>query len=220
MPVPFVVAYVVGVTPGKWARVWDERMPQHPLELRVLEPDAAIADIHSGSAQVALVRLPVDSVGLSVISLYVEQPFVVAPKGHAIEALDTVTLSDLVGETVLEGGSAAWAANVELVAANVGVAVMPQSVARALSRRDVIARPVTDADTTQIALTWLADASSDLVEELVAEFVGIVRGRTANSSRGVPTPPTPPTSTPPTARAPKRAPRSGRPPPKPRKKSR
>ena len=42
----------------------------------------------------------------------------------------------LSGEVMLEGD---WAASVELVAANAGIALMPQSVARAFSRRDVIA---------------------------------------------------------------------------------
>jgi DNA-binding transcriptional LysR family regulator len=125
----------------------------------------------------ALARLPVDTEEYNAIPLYTELGVVVAPRGHAIEALDSLTLADLTAETVLEG---AWAATVELVAANVGVAVLPQSVARALSRRDVVARPVTDAPTTQVALVWPIGADTDLTEE----FIGIVRGRTANSSRG------------------------------------
>ena len=68
---------------------------------------------------------------------------------------------------------------VELVAANVGVAIMPQSVARALSRKDVVARPLRDAPDTGVSLVWPiagAHPNADV-------FVGIVRGRTANSSR-------------------------------------
>jgi DNA-binding transcriptional LysR family regulator len=169
------VAFVVGVTPAKWARVWGERMPRHPLTL--LPTSDALAALDDGTAQVALTRLPVDTERYSAIPLYTEQAVVVAPKDHAIEALDTLALADLADETVLEGE---WAATIELVAANVGVTVLPQSVARALSRRDVVARPVTDAPTTQVALVWPIDGSSDLVDE----FIGIVRGRTANSSRG------------------------------------
>jgi DNA-binding transcriptional LysR family regulator len=169
------VAFVVGVTPAKWARVWGERMPRHPLTL--LPTSDALAALDDGTAQVALTRLPVDTERYSAIPLYTEQAVVVAPKDHAIEALDTLALADLADETVLEGE---WAATIELVAANVGVTVLPQSVARALSRRDVVARPVTDAPTTQVALVWPIDVSSDLVDE----FIGIVRGRTANSSRG------------------------------------
>jgi len=174
----FVVAFVLGVTPAKWARVWGERMPRHPLTLLpASDTPAALASLVGGSADVALARLPLEGTGLNSIPLYLEQPVVVAPKGHAIEALGSVTLADLRDESVLD---APWPSAVELVAANVGVAVMPQSVARALSRRDVVARPFADAPTTQIALVWATDATTELVEE----FIGIVRGRTANSSRG------------------------------------
>ncbi len=176
----FVVAFVVGVTPGKWARVWAERMPRHPLTLLpVPDAPAALAALYDGSAHAALTRLPVESTELSAISLYEEHPVVVVPKGHPLETLDSVVLAELTAETMLDDP---WPAAVELVAANVGIAVMPQSVARALSRRDVVARPVTDAATTHIALVWPTIATTDLVEE----FIGIVRGRTANSSRGKP----------------------------------
>lgn len=190
VPEPFVVAFVVGVTPGKWARVWGERLPRHPLELRPLPQADAVAALIAGEVDVALVRLPVApsqdiDEQLSVIPLYAEQAVVVAPKGHPVEALDSLTLADLDGETMLETD---WAAAVELVAANVGVAVMPQSVARALSRRDVVARPVMDAAERHIALAWVTARTTPPVEE----FIGIVRGRTANSSRGTPTPPAPP----------------------------
>jgi DNA-binding transcriptional LysR family regulator len=171
------VAFVVGVTPGKWARVWAERMPRHPLLLQQLTPEAAQAGIADGSIDLALLRLPVDSDRMQAIPLYEELSVVVAPKDHAIEALDSLTLVDLAGDTVLDHP---WDEAVALVAANVGVAIMPQSVARALSRRDVVARLLTDAPTTRIALVWAQGRDDALIEE----FIGIVRGRTANSSRG------------------------------------
>lgn len=172
-----MLAYVVGVTPGKWARVWGERMPRHPLTLSQFTQLAALAALEDGTADAALLRLPVDDPAISTIPLYAEQPVVVAPKGHALEAVDTVTLPELREFGVLEGE---WAATVELAAANVGVAVMPQSVARAYSRKDVTARPVTDAPETRVALAWLTARTTPEVDELI----GIVRGRTANSSRG------------------------------------
>lgn len=176
----FTVAYVLGVTPGKWARIWNERMPRHPLELLQVSPAEAVAALLSGAADVALLRLPVADDSLSAIPLYAESPVVVVPKGHEIEALDSVTVAEIEG--ALQGD---WVANVDLVAANAGVAVMPQSVARALSRKDVVARPVTDAPETSVALVWRETTPE------VDEFIGIVRGRTANSSRGEPTPKTP-----------------------------
>ena len=177
MDEPFVVAFVAGVTPGKWARVWAERMPQHPLSLTASDPDAALSAIADGSAHVALVRLPVEDDRFSVIPLYTELPVVVLPKDHELAEPDSLTLADLEGAVVLDGQGAD---TVELVAANVGVAIMPQSVARTHSRRDVVARMLTDGPETRIALVWLAGDESAEVEE----FIGIVRGRTANSSRG------------------------------------
>lgn len=183
-PVPFVVGFVAGVTPGKWARVWGERRRWHPLELRPLEQAQAIAALVAGELDAAFLRLPVDDESLSAIPLYEEQPVVVAPKDHPVAAFESLALGDLDGETILEG---AWDETIPLVAANVGVAIVPQSVARAHSRRDLIARPVTDAPTTRVALAWPSARTSAEVEE----FIGIVRGRTANSSRGPQPPPQP-----------------------------
>jgi DNA-binding transcriptional LysR family regulator len=152
-------------------------MPRHPLTLSQFTQLAALAALEDGTADAALLRLPVDDQAISTIPLYAEQPVVVAPKGHALEAVDTVTLPELREFGVLEGE---WAATVELAAANVGVAVMPQSVARAYSRKDVTARPVTDAPETRVALAWLTARTTPEMDELI----GIVRGRTANSSRG------------------------------------
>ena len=171
------VAFVVGVTPGKWAKVWAERMPRTYLELLPCSAADALDAVETGSVDAALVRMPLDRDGFSSIALYTELSVVVVPKDHAIEALDSVVMSELADETSVPGQ---WPAAVELIATGAGIAVMPQSVARALSRRDVVARPVSDGPETRVALVWLATTDSELVEE----FIGIVRGRTANSSRG------------------------------------
>lgn len=177
MPAPFVVAFVVGVTPGKWAGVWAQRRPRHPLELRPLAQADALAALAAGEADAAFLRLPVDDESLSAIPLYEEQPVVVAEKDHPVAAFDALALADLAGETILEGQ---WHETIPLAAANAGVAIMPQSVARAHSRRDLVARRLTDAPTTRVALAWATARTTPEVEELI----GIVRGRTANSSRG------------------------------------
>ncbi|MFD5540600.1 LysR substrate-binding domain-containing protein, partial [Streptomyces sp. NPDC127079] len=69
---------------------------------------------------------------------------------------------------------------VELVAAGVGLLVVPQSLARLYHRRDLTYRPLTDGPRSTVALSWPEEATTDLVED----FIGIVRGRTVNSSRG------------------------------------
>jgi DNA-binding transcriptional LysR family regulator len=85
-------------------------------------------------------------------------------------------MHELEGEHLLAGEERE---SVELAAANVGVAIMPQSLARLYARRDVVARPVTDHATTRIGLVWPEDGAHPLIDE----FIGIVRGRTVNSSR-------------------------------------
>ena len=50
------VAFVPGVTPGKWSRLWAERMRREPLELRPLDGDAALGALHDGTVDMALVH--------------------------------------------------------------------------------------------------------------------------------------------------------------------
>ena len=173
---PFVVVFVPGVTPGKWERIWRDRMPRHLLDLRPAPQDSAVAALDDGSAQMAFVRDLAADDDRHVIPLYREQPVVVAARGSLVAAFDTLTLADLADENVIEGQDAA---TVELVATGTAVALMPQSVARGLSRKDVVARPVTDAADSGIGLAWRAGSQHPLIDV----FVGIVRGRTENSSR-------------------------------------
>lgn len=70
-----------------------------------------------------------------------------------------------------------------------GVLLVPQSLARLHHRKDLTYRPVPEAPESRVALSWPeAETTPDLVEE----FIGIVRGRTVNSTRGrAATPPRP-----------------------------
>ena len=170
------MTFVPGVTPGKWARIWGERLRREPLSLVPASSAAALAAVLDGSAHMGLLRDVDASDVLHVIPLYREQPVVVAARDSVVAAFSTLTMADLAGETVLPGQDAAA---VELVAAGVGVALLPQSVARLHSRRDVVARPVSDAPDSGIGLAWLVSASHPRLDT----FVGIVRGRTENSSR-------------------------------------
>lgn len=184
MPDPLTVAFVPGVTPGKWERIWRERRPRGRLDLSPMNQDAALAALADGSAHMALLRGVVADDDRHAIELYREAAVVVAPKGSLVAGLDSVTLDDLAGlndVTVLpvDLGTGNGADAVDLVAANVGVAVMPQAVARAHSRKDVVARPLHDAPDTAISLVWPIVGAHPLCNE----FIGIVRGRTANSSR-------------------------------------
>ncbi|MDX3573719.1 LysR family substrate-binding domain-containing protein [Streptomyces sp. ID05-47C] len=193
----FRLAYVPGVTPAKWARTWHERLPDVPLALLQVTPAEAADALLEGTADAAFVRLPVDRTAFSAIPLYTETTVVVVPKDHVITAADEVTLDDLADEVVVHPlddvlgweklpGEPAFerpettADAIELVAANIGVLVVPQSLARLHHRRDLTYRTLVDAPQSSIALSWPQDATTDLVED----FIGIVRGRTVNSTRG------------------------------------
>jgi DNA-binding transcriptional LysR family regulator len=195
-PTTFRLVVVPGVTVDRWSRTWSERLPAVDLQLVPAEA-AEAAPLLAAGADAGIVRLPVDQDTFHAIPLYTEVTVVVVPRDHLLAAAEEVTVADLADETLLRAQDdvLAWtvtpaktaahhpsttAAAVELVAAGVGVLVVPMSLARAYHRRDLTHRPVTDAPTSSVGLVWVRDRSGDLIEELI----GIVRGRTANSTRG------------------------------------
>jgi DNA-binding transcriptional LysR family regulator len=171
------VGFVPGVTLTKWRRIWSERCPRITLRvIDVAEQDQRSA-LDEDRVDMCFVRLPLAVDSLHVIPLYEEVPVVVAPKDHPIAVFEEVALADLAEENVLDSHDTEHA--IDLVAGGAGVLLVPHSIARSHSRRDLIYRPVADAPPTQIALAWRQDHGGDLIEE----FIGIVRGRTVNSSR-------------------------------------
>ncbi|MET0976203.1 MAG: LysR family transcriptional regulator substrate-binding protein [Leifsonia sp.] len=175
------LAFAAGVTPTKWLRTWNDRRRDRLEAFRIDEADQ-VAVLRDGRADLAIVRLPIpDDSGLSVIRLYNEVAVAVAPKDHTIAAADELTIADIADEPrVADAETMDGDVVMELVAAGVGIVVVPHSIARLYARKDLISRTVTDAPETVIALAWPTAATTPDVEE----FIGIVRGRTANSSRG------------------------------------
>ena len=183
----FRIAAVPGVTLTKWTKAWAERYPDIPLEVvRSTEPSQLWA-VREGLAEVAFVRSQVADAEHSMITLYEELPVVVVPSGHPLGEVESVALADMADENHLSGDAADA---IELVAANIGIVIVPHSIARLNARKDVVVVPVSDAPTTSVALAWTAGSADGRIDD----FIGIVRGRTARSSRSVtPTPlnPTP-----------------------------
>ncbi|MGZ4460730.1 MAG: LysR family substrate-binding domain-containing protein [Nocardioidaceae bacterium] len=176
---PLRVAFVPGVTPGKWERIWKDRMRRVRLELTLVAESDQVAVLHDGRADMSFVRLPVEREGLHLIPLYRERPVVVVPKEHPVTAYEEVTFADLAGEIVLDSPDLTVRQAVETVAAGTGVVLVPMSVARLHHRKDVEYRPVSDLPETQVGLAWRTDLDDDRVQT----FIGIVRGRSANSTR-------------------------------------
>ncbi|MFC8800236.1 LysR substrate-binding domain-containing protein [Promicromonospora sp. NPDC057138] len=204
----FRLAYVPGATPGKWASVWRERLPDVHLDLVQVEAAAVVPALEAGDADAAIGRLPVDKEVFSAIPLYEETSVVCFSRDHLLAALadeEAVSSADIADDPVwVPADDVLFAAHpvpgvlpadpdgnplervpttadaVATVAANAGVAVLPMSLARLHRRKDVTYRPLVDGPTAPVGLVWPSDRTTDLVEELI----GIVRGRTVNSSRG------------------------------------
>jgi len=198
MPATFTLGAIPGATPGRWIDTWNDRMPHTSLDLVPL----AVADqrraLVDGDVDAALVRLPIDKDGLHVIPLYDEVPVVVTSTDSHLTAADELDTADLVGEVLVVPlddvlgihipGSveprfappADTAEAIATVAAGVGIVIVPMSLARLHHRKDAHYRVLLDGPTSTVALAWVADSDNPAVDA----FVGIVRGRTANSSRG------------------------------------
>ena len=190
---PFRLGFVTGATPDKWAHAWRDRRRDN-LDLVPVTQEDQERGLRAGELDMTLVRLPVDRTGLHVIALYDEVPVVVAAREHFIAAADgAVVLADLVDEQLVRPHASGWTPNsgqldwppmsehdaIETVAAGTGVVIVPMSIARLHARKDVVQREVSDLDHTSIGLAWLIDND----DERIQTFIGIVRGRTANSSR-------------------------------------
>ncbi|GAA1220102.1 transcriptional regulator [Microbacterium maritypicum] len=194
-PRTFRLGAVPGATPGKWIDAWKQRMPRVPLELVPIEAATQRAALDGVDA--ALVRLPLTDDALHIIPLYDELPVVVAAVDSHLMAAAELTGSDLEGEVLigltddvlgpldLPGTLPATFAAlptgeaVATAASGVGIVVVPMSLARLHHRKDADHRVLTDGPTSTVALVWPRERTTPDVET----FVGIVRGRTTNSSR-------------------------------------
>ena len=182
---PFRVGFVPGVVPDKWDRSWveHERASRRWRKLELVP--VALEDqerlLREGALDMCLVRGEVDRDGLHLVPLYREVPVAVVAKDHAATAYDELSLADLADELdiLAEFPDLDLPMAFETAAAGSGYVLVPLSLARLHSRKDVAHRPVTDAEESPVGLAWLVARD----DEDTQRFVGIVRGRTARSSR-------------------------------------
>ena len=192
-PDPLRIGFVTGATPDKWVRHWRDRR-REPLELVPVTEAEQETLVRDGTLDMALARLPVNRDGLHCVRLYDELPVAVASIEHVLAAADEeVSTSDLVDEQLVRPHASGWTPDaeqldwpamseqdaVETVAAGTGIVILPMSIARLHQRKDVVHRIVSDLDPSTIALIWRLDRDDDVTQA----FVGVTRGRTANTSR-------------------------------------
>jgi DNA-binding transcriptional LysR family regulator len=186
------IAFAPGVSPDKWAARWRGR-EREPLELLPVTEDEQQQVLTDGRAEMCLARLPVDREGLHVVRLYDEVQVAVAATAHLVAAADELVLADLADEQLVRPHPSGWRPDavqldwppmsekeaIEVVAGGTGIVLVPMSVARLHHRKDVVQRPVTDLAPTTVALVWPVEHD----DERLQRFVGVVRGRTPNTSR-------------------------------------
>ena len=178
---PFRVGFVPGVMPGKWERVWRERM-RRPLELVTIEVAEQEQALREGRVDMCLVRGEVDRDVFHLIPLYREVPVVVVPADHPVTAYDEIDVAALADEydVLREHPDLSTKQAVETVAAGTGIVVVPMSLARLHHRKDVEFRPVTGVEESPVGLAWLRERDDPDIQA----FIGIIRGRTPRSTRG------------------------------------
>lgn len=170
------IAFATGTEPGKWFR-------RFPGELETVPSDDPFAE----DTVLKLMRLPDSRVteDFHVVRLYEEAPGVAVPK-DSIYVGERLTRADVTDEIVnFEFSEQSLIDDLrtalQVVAANVGVAFAPLPLLKNLAKKRVVPVELHETPTTQIALVWRKDDDSDEVQE----FVGVAKGRTPNSSRGV-----------------------------------
>lgn len=202
------IVYAPGVMPGKWLQRFTDTHPESELDARPLpEGEDPLEAVAAGRARFAFVRYPEGQSPASdtvhLIELYTERAVLCFPKDHEAEYFEE-------NQVIPAEQAAAWprldpadfppsaggaAMMLEVVASGAGsVALLPQPVARLHDRKDTFWRIVEGEPTTSVGLAWarLVPAVADedqpaavaaLADPLVEEFIGVVRGRRAGSSR-------------------------------------
>jgi DNA-binding transcriptional LysR family regulator len=181
---PLRVGFVPGVMPGKWERLWRERVRRR-LELVQVEVAEQEEALHDRRVAMCLVRGEVDRDVLHLIPLYREVAVVVVPVDHPVSAYDEIDVTDLAGEHDVLAANPGLPTKqaIETVAAGTGVVVVPMSLARLHHRKDVVFRPVVGVEESPVGLAWLRTPSGAADDPDIEVFIGIIRGRTARSSR-------------------------------------
>ncbi|MFJ5262539.1 LysR family transcriptional regulator [Streptomyces sp. NPDC088387] len=194
------IGFMLGTDITAVVHAFSERHPGVRLELvrlRWWERTRAILD---GEVDVGFVRLPVDTTALTVLPLYQERLSVVLPIGHALAGEDSVEVTALAGETLLQYAdagpdwSAVWNADplpdgtrlgrgptvhdmeeiLAYVRAGQGVVLVPAPVAAFFPRPDIAYVPAADVPPGQVAVAWNAGRHSPLATAF-ADAAGTVR---------------------------------------------
>jgi DNA-binding transcriptional LysR family regulator len=195
LTVGFVPSAINGVLPDL-LREFRATHPAVELTLREIAPDAQLRAVHDGRLDVAVLYLPISEPGLAQRRLASEELLLALPEAHPAGAARTVALADVAeepfvlperhdvpglhaavttlfadaGVTPRVAQRGVWLIQtvLGLVAAGIGLAVVPSSAAT-LHRRGVILRPVEGRNhQLDVAAIWRRDNTSSPLKGLLS----------------------------------------------------
>ncbi len=204
------LGFARGIAPSKWAARWEAAAPEHPLELVPLPLAFGSTPKHAASVDVLLERVAPgrDPAGCSgpdrtrhALRLYTEAIALVVSTEHELADAGRIDVADLGLVRLLDHpdhapewpdpepwADPAWkpagaAAALDLVASGLGGILLPRPLARHLSRKrehvlvEIVGEPILAG--SSVWATWSVERDAPDVQQLV----GVMRGRTARSSR-------------------------------------
>jgi DNA-binding transcriptional LysR family regulator len=150
------------------------------VDLRISGSQSGL--LREGIADVALLRLPYDDVeGFAYEELLTEPNVAVLPRTHRLADRASLTMADLEGEQLPQwpghppNGGPLFQDNaqlMQLIALGRTIALLPASTEEHL-RNDLTCVPVTDAQTTTLAIAWPEDSRSKPLAALVQAAVEV-----------------------------------------------
>jgi DNA-binding transcriptional LysR family regulator len=162
-------------------RAFADQHPNVSVDLRQLGPAEVAEAVRSGSADIAILRLPIDRTGLVITELFSEQRVAVVAADHPAAGRDSIKVTELMNqpwivnaaedpayqdfarvnshrspEHPLRVGAVIHSVDeyLEAVLAHRGIGLAPQSAVRYYTRPGIAYVPVPDAERSVVALAW------------------------------------------------------------------
>ncbi|MEV8371705.1 LysR family transcriptional regulator [Kribbella sp. NPDC056861] len=150
-----VVAFASGLHVSEAVLAFSAKYPEVEIDLVRLnwwEQDAPLRD---GRVDVGYLRRPFDDTGLHAVPIGSERKMACLPVTHRLADRGSIVMADLDGEVLMNSlprRTASIEEKFELIATGNGVALVPESVARAYPRDDVANLLITDLDADETCL--------------------------------------------------------------------
>lgn len=184
----FTVGFMPGLTITFAIRALGSAYPDVSVEVLRTDWIDQVRALHEGRADIGFVRMPIDSTGLSTVSLFSEPHVAVVPSAHPLAGRVAVDIGDLAGDVLLQNpdtvpewkairsdvthnGPSPAARNVEekleWVAGGRGFSVLPQSVANYYRRPDIVSLSLNDVSANVVRLAWLSHHGFPMLDHFV-----------------------------------------------------